>query len=79
VIEGWRNDEGTDAGVDRISLGGKGVMLSTEAFQAACIAALFLPSPSESAFAGVATVAVLPRLVASLKLTDALKLHSDLG
>ena len=76
---GFHFDEGTDVGVGRISLGVKGVVLSTEAFQAACMADLFLPSPSESAFAGVASVAVLPRLVASLKLTDALKLHSDLG
>ena len=76
---GFHFDEGTHVGVGRISLGGKGIVLSTEAFQAACMADLFLPSPSESAFAGVASVAILPRLVASLKLTDALKLHSDLG
>jgi len=76
---GFHFDEGTDAGVGRIDLGGNGVVLSTEAFQAACMADLFLPSPSESAFAGVASVAVLPRLVATLKLGDSISLHSDLG
>jgi hypothetical protein len=76
---GFHFDEGTDVGVGRISLGGKGVVLSTETFQAACMADLFLPSPSKSAFAGVASVAVLPRLVATLKLGDSISLHSDLG
>jgi hypothetical protein len=76
---GFDFDEGTNVGIGRISLGGKGIILSTEAFQAAAMADLFLPSPSEGAFAGSASVAVLPRLVGSLKLTDALKLHSDLG
>jgi hypothetical protein len=76
---GFDFHEGTNVGVGRISLGGKGIALSTEAFQAAAMADLFLPSPSEGAFAGSASVAVLPRMVGSLKLTDALKLHSDLG
>ncbi len=61
------------------SLAGKGVLVSKESFQATFATELFLPSPSENAFAGPASVAVLPRLVASLKLTDAVKLHSDFG
>jgi len=76
---GFHFDEGTNAGVGRISLAGKGVLVSEELVQAAFLTELFLPSPSESAFAGPASVALLPRLVASLKLTDAMKLHSDLG
>lgn len=76
---GFHFDEGTDAGVGRISLGAKGVLLSRERLQAACMAELLLPSPSERSFAGVASAAVLPRFIATFKLTDLIKVHSDVG
>ncbi|MFI5397346.1 MAG: hypothetical protein ACHQ9S_17550 [Candidatus Binatia bacterium] len=72
-------NDGTNAGVGRIDLSGKGVLLARESFQIASLVECFLPSPSEAEFAGPASAAIAPRLIATLKLADAIRLHSDVG
>jgi hypothetical protein len=72
-------NDGIHAGVGRIDLSGKGVLLSRESFQVASIVDVFLPSPSERDFAGPASAAIAPRLIATCRLADAIRLHSDVG
>ncbi|MFI5366280.1 MAG: hypothetical protein ACHQ4J_11710 [Candidatus Binatia bacterium] len=76
---GFGFNEGTNVGVGRIDLGAKGVIFSGTQLQLSGAAEFFLPSPSENAFAGPASAAILPRLIATFKLTDFLQLHSDIG
>lgn len=72
-------NDGTNAGVGRIDLSGKGVLLARESFQIASLVEFFLPSPSEAEFAGPASAAIAPRLIGTFKLADAIRLHSDVG
>jgi hypothetical protein len=72
-------NDGTHAGVGRIDLSGKGVLFARESFQIASMLEFFLPSPSEAEFAGPASAAIAPRLITSFKVTDAIRLHSDVG
>ena len=76
---GYNFNDGTHAGVGRISLGGKFTALTTERIQLAMMSEIFLPSPSQAEFAGSDSVAVLPRLIGTAKLTDALRLYTDAG
>ena len=76
---GFAFNDGTHVGVGRISVGGKGILLSTTQLQLAFAPQLFMPSPSENDFSGPGSAAILPQLIATLKLTDALRLHSSVG
>lgn len=76
---GFDFNDGTHAGIGRISLGGKGRLVSLGDLQVAAAGDLFLPSPSEAEFAGPDSVAVYPRLIGTFKVIDALRLSSDLG
>lgn len=71
--------EGTQPGLGRIALRGKGTFLSLAGLQLAGAGELFLPSPNEDDFAGPASVAIASQLIASYKLADRFRLHSDIG
>jgi len=72
-------NDGTHVGLGRISLGAKAGVWTTERVQLAAMTELFLPSPSSTEFAGPDSTAIFPRLLATVKLTDWLRLHTDVG
>lgn len=76
---GFAFNEGTHAGVGRIDAGAKGIVYSGERVRVACTGDLFFPSPSEANFAGSASGAFLPRVVAAVLVTKAVRLHLDVG
>jgi hypothetical protein len=76
---GFDFNDGTHAGVGRISLGVKGLLWTTPALQLAAVTEVFLPSPSSNEFAGSDTFSILPRVVVTGAVTDWLRLHSDVG
>jgi hypothetical protein len=76
---GFNFNDGTHAGVGRISLGAKATVLTTASVQLAVMSELFLPSPSQAEFAGSDSVAILPRVLGTAKVTDALRLYTDVG
>ncbi len=76
---GFDFNDGTHAGVGRISVGGKGILLSTTRLQIAFSPQFFMPSPSQNEFSGPDSAAIWPQLAATVKCTDALRLHSSVG
>jgi hypothetical protein len=76
---GFDFNDGTHAGVGRMSVAGKAVLYGDKIVQVAAMPEFFFPSPNEAEFAGSESAAILPRLVAAFNLTDAAKLHVDAG
>ncbi|MBX3025087.1 transporter [bacterium] len=76
---GFDFNDGTHAGVGRIALGGKGLVYSYQRLQFAAAGDVLLPSPSQAEFAGPDSVAIYPRVIASLRPADAITLSTDLG
>jgi hypothetical protein len=76
---GFEFDEGTHAGVGRISVGTKGLVYAGDRAQLAATAEFFCPSPNEGEFAGSASAAILPRAVAAFSISERLTLHLDSG
>lgn len=76
---GFDFSEGTQAGVGRISIGGKATLYAGSVAQVAFAPDLFWPSPNEDEFAGSKTAAILPRFVGAVKLSDPFRLHLDVG
>jgi hypothetical protein len=72
-------NEGTQAGVGRISIGGKGLLYADKLLQVALAPEFFFPSPNEDEFAGSDSAAILPRVIAALRLTEPLSMHLDVG
>lgn len=72
-------NEGTSAGLGRVSLGGKALFLQTEYVEAAFSLEIFLPSPSEDEYAGPDSGAFLPRLITAFNLFEGGKAHIDVG
>src|SRR5262249_26444966 len=72
-------NDGTHAGVGRISVGAKDLVYSGKRVQVAVAPEFFFPSPNEGEFAGSDSAAILPRLIAAFPLADRLKLHVDAG
>jgi len=72
-------NEGTSVGVGRISIGAKAVLYSGKWLDLAFSPEFFFPSPSEDQFAGSASAAILPRVVAQAKFANPLRLHVDAG
>lgn len=70
---------GTNAGVGRISLAGKGALYSGERLRLAVAPELLLPSPSENEFAGTASTALGARAIATFDLAAPVRLHADAG
>ncbi len=77
--QGFNFNEGTHAGVGRISLGVKGLLYADKIVEIAPMLEFYLPSPSEAEFAGSNSAAILPRLVTAFKLADRVRLHVDAG
>lgn len=76
---GAKFNEGTSAGLGRVSLGAKTHLFSQEYLDLAFSTEIFLPSPSENDFSGPQSASFLPRLIGAANLTPAAKLHTDLG
>lgn len=76
---GFDFNEGTQAGVGRIGVGGKAVVWSNPRLQVAVVPEFFFPSPSQDAYSGPDSAAILPQMVATVKLTDAIHVHTDAG
>ncbi len=76
---GFGFNDGTHAGVGRISVGVKGVLYADKIVQLAAAPEFYCPSPNQADFAGSDSAAILPRLVAGFRLADAVRLHVDAG
>jgi hypothetical protein len=76
---GFNFNDGTHAGVGRISLAAKGVLYADKIVQVAAMPEFYFPSPNEDEFAGSNSAAILPRLVAAFRLADTVRLHVDAG
>ena len=72
-------NSGRHAGVGRISVGGKGLLLAADWYELAFSTEFFCNSPSEAEFAGSNSPAILPRLIGTLKPAKRLRLHADAG
>ncbi len=77
--QGFKFNDGTHAGVGRISLGVKALLYADKVVELAPMLEFYFPSPNQAQFAGSDSPAILPRLVAAFKLADRLKLHADAG
>ena len=76
---GFDFNEGTHAGVGRISLGGKASLYTSRWIELAFMTEFFAPSPSEAEFAGSDSASILPRGVAAVPATDWLRFYADVG
>jgi len=72
-------NEGTSAGLGRVSLGGKALFLQSEYVDMAFSLEIFLPSPSEDEYAGTNSAAFLPRLITAINVAEGAKIHIDAG
>lgn len=72
-------NDGTSAGLGRVSLAGKAQFLDTEYVDMAFSMEIFLPSPSEEEYAGTNSAAFLPRLITAFNVAEGAKLHVDAG
>jgi hypothetical protein len=72
-------NEGTAAGLGRVSLAGKAQFLQSEYVDMAFSMEIFLPSPSEDEYAGTNSAAFLPRLITAFNVAQGAKLHVDAG
>ncbi len=79
---GFPFNEGTNAGIGRISIGAKGLILGGDEegiFDLAGSFEFFFPSPNEKEFAGSDSPAILPRLIGQARVHRNFRLHTDVG
>ena len=76
---GFDFNQGTHAGVGRISVGGKGVLYADKLWQLAFAPEFFCPSPNQDQFSGSNSPAVLPRFIIAGKATEQARLLMDAG
>ncbi len=76
---GFDFNQGTHAGVGRISVGAKGVVYADKLWQLAFAPEFFCPSPNQDQFSGSNSPAILPRLILSGKSTEQLRILMDAG
>ncbi len=76
---GFQFNEGTHAGVGRISIGAKSVVYSDKRLQVAVAPEFFFPSPNQDEFAGPDSGSILPRVIGAFTLAPPLKVHVDSG
>jgi len=76
---GFDFNQGTQAGVGRISLGGKASLYTSEWVQFAFMTEFFMPSPNQGKFAGPDSAAILPRGILVVPAADWLRFFADLG
>ena len=72
-------NHGTSAGVGRMSLGAKISLYENDRVQLAFAPEFFFPSPSQDAYAGSGTGAVLPRVIAQIVALPQWRFHVDAG
>lgn len=72
-------NEGTHVGVGRISVGGKLRLYTDKHLDVAAVPEFFFPSPNENEFAGSGSAAILPRVVAAVRVAPMMRLHIDAG
>jgi hypothetical protein len=72
-------NEGTAAGLGRVSLAGKAQFVHSDWVDAALSMEIFLPSPNEDQYSGTNSAAFLPRLITAINLVDGVKVHVDAG
>lgn len=76
---GFRFNDGTHAGVGRISLGTKALIYAQGPLQFAAACDFYFPSPSEQEFAGSDSASILPRVIGTARVADWLRFHLDAG
>jgi hypothetical protein len=76
---GFNFNQGTHAGVGRISLGGKALLYSSRWVHMAFMTELFMPSPSENEFSGPDSAAILPRAIFEVPAANWLRTYADIG
>lgn len=76
---GFDFNQGTHAGLGRVALSSKAVMLTRERLRIAATATLLLPSPNEDQFAGTNSTSITPRLIGELRLSKLARLCTDIG
>jgi hypothetical protein len=76
---GFDFNDGHNAGLGRISVGGKGLLFTNEWVDLAFSTEFFCNSPSEEEFAGSDSASILPRLIGEAKLARRLNYHADVG
>jgi hypothetical protein len=76
---GAQFNNGTSAGLGRISVGGKALFLQSQYVDMALSMEVFFPSPNADNFAGPSSFSFLPRLITAANITQAAKLHLDTG
>jgi hypothetical protein len=76
---GFDFNEGTHAGVGRISVGAKGILYADKVAQIAFAPEFFFPSPNQPQFSGSDSPAILPRFIGAFRVTDPVRLHIDAG
>jgi hypothetical protein len=72
-------NSGKHAGLGRVSVGVKGLMLANEWGELAASAEFFCNSPSQDEFAGSDSNSILPRLIGQIKAAKHLNIHIDIG
>lgn len=72
-------NEGTHAGLGRVSVGVKGLLFANEWFEVAASGEFFCNSPNQAEFAGSNSASVLPRIIGELKANKYLHVHADIG
>lgn len=79
VDVGKEFNEGTSAGLGRVSLGAKWLFLARDGLRAGFSTELFLPSPNQAELAGSDSTAILPRLIGLYELSEIVRAHIDAG
>ena len=76
---GFQFNDGTHAGVGRISVVAKGALYADRRVELTAAPEFFFPSPNQGEFAGPDSAAILPRVVGAFRVSDPLRLHADVG
>lgn len=72
-------NEGTSTGLGRVSVSGKAQFVRSQYADVAASMEVFMQNPDDNQFAGTNSYALLPRLITAINLSDAAKLHVDVG
>jgi hypothetical protein len=76
---GFGFNDGTHLGIGRINLGTKALVYSRDLFRLATACDFYFPSPNQKEFAGSDSAAILPRLIAAVRVQDWMRLLLDTG
>lgn len=79
VRQGDFFDDGTTAGLGRITLGAKYALSLGDWWEVGLWGEFYAPSPSEGQYAGSASASLLPRVVVIAELGERVAIHADLG